>query len=84
MLLSPLGIPERPINYDYQAIMERKPWLERNVTKALITLMGKGVSVLDVFRNSGIFAPKILSSYSRIILINLPLKHVSALETYLE
>jgi len=84
LLLSPVGIPKKPVEYDYIRTLNSKDWKFRWVMKFLVFFWTKNITPLALLRKSGPFSKKLMKLYSKRKLLGLSPEEMQVVEDYLE
>jgi cardiolipin-specific phospholipase len=85
LLLSPVGIPEKPAGYSLKEKLKNRPWLFKAILKTVNYLwVKKNVTPGSMLRKAGPFSGKLIRLYTRKRLASLPLEEIKVLEKYLE
>ena len=85
LLLSPVGVPEKPADYSFSNQIKSSPWIFKVLIKTLNYLwLKKNVTPASMLRKAGPFSGKLMRMYTRRRLASLPIEEIKVLEKYLE
>ena len=85
LMLSPVGVPEKPDGYSMKDKLKNRPWVFKMIFKTVNYLwMKKNVTPASMLRKAGPLSGRLIKLYTRKRLASLPKEEIILLEKYLE
>ena len=70
-MLSPVGVPQQPDDYDYLDTLTTEYWLVRWVMKFVVFFWMKNITPISIFRKAGPVSNRLLDLYGHKKFLNL-------------
>jgi cardiolipin-specific phospholipase len=84
LLLSPVGIPEKPSGFNFISSLKSRPWAFRAIWKTIAFLWVRNITPGSLLRKAGPLSGKLIKVYTDRKLITLPPEEKELIERYLE